>query len=47
MTQLHVKVTDKFSDRIYAAAQRVQLSMAAWVRLAIIEKLERDGEDDR
>jgi hypothetical protein len=40
---MHVLVQRRTARRINAAASAVDQSRSAWLRLAIIEKLDRDG----
>jgi hypothetical protein len=43
LIDVHVLVQRRTAQRIDAAAKRVDQSRSAWLRLAIIEKLDRDG----
>jgi hypothetical protein len=43
---LHVRVSTDFYDRVARAAKAAgEQALASWVRLAIIEKLDRDARD--
>lgn len=42
LVQLQVLVRHDTRDRVDAAARRIDQPRSAWLRLAIIEKLERD-----
>jgi hypothetical protein len=42
-----VSVTRQFRDRVYDAAARAEQSMAAYIRMALIEKMERDADRNR
>jgi predicted HicB family RNase H-like nuclease len=41
---LIVKITRELNEAIKAAADRMMMSKSAWVRNAIMEKLERNGK---
>jgi hypothetical protein len=43
LPEVRVTMTVNLRDRVNAAAKRMEQSAAAWVRLAIVEKLERDA----
>jgi hypothetical protein len=36
-------VTKDFKSRVYDAARRLEMPMTAYIRLALIEKMERDA----
>jgi predicted HicB family RNase H-like nuclease len=43
MPELQVAVSASLHQRVWAAAKSAEQSMAGWVRMAILEKLEREG----
>lgn len=43
MPQLHVRVSSTLFERVVAAAKKAEQPITGWVRMAIVEKLQRDG----
>jgi hypothetical protein len=43
MPELHVSVSTGLHQRVWQASRKAEQSVSAWVRMAILEKLEREG----
>jgi len=42
--RLNITISRRLNERLLAAARRLDQSVAAYVRLALVEKLDRDGD---